>query len=70
MLGFDNVLDVGNFNFVVMMFINYDVLIGWYLSENFFMEVVVFYKDIDNFIVDVNGIGMVFNDLLLMFLVN
>lgn len=63
-------LDVGNFNLFVMILVNYDVLVGWYFSENLFLEVVVFYKDIENFIVDVNGIGMFIVDLFFILLVN
>ncbi|MDP6880501.1 MAG: TonB-dependent receptor, partial [Alteromonas macleodii] len=69
-LGSDNALDVGNPNLVAMTSINYDASIGWYPSENLFMEAAVFYKDIDNFIVDVNGIGMALNDLPLTLPVN
>jgi TonB-dependent receptor len=69
-LGSDNALDVGNPNLVAMTSINYDASIGWYPSENLFMEAAIFYKDIDNFIVDVNGIGMALNDLPLTLPVN
>ncbi len=62
-LGSNNALDVGNPNLLAMTSINYDASIGWYPSENLFMEAAVFYKDIDNFIVDVNGIGMSIADL-------
>ena len=69
-LGSDNALNVGNPNLLAMTSINYDASIGWYPSENLFMEAAVFYKDIDNFIVDVNGIGMSIADLPLTLPVN
>ena len=69
-LGSDNALDVGNPNLLAMTSINYDASIGWYPSENLFMEAAVFYKDIDNFIVDVNGIGMSLDELPLTLPVN
>lgn len=52
------------------MLINYDVLLSWYVSEDLFMEIGLFYKDIENFIVDVNGIFMLLVDLLVCLLVN
>jgi len=69
-LGSDNALDVGNPNLLAMTSVNYDASIGWYPDENLFMEAAIFYKDIDNFIVDVNGIGMAINDLPLTLPVN
>ncbi len=69
-LGSDNALDVGNPNLLAMTSVNYDASIGWYPSENLFMEAAVFYKDIDNFIVDVNGISMSLADLPLTLPVN
>lgn len=69
-LGSNNTLDVGNPNLVAMTSINYDASIGWYPSKDLFMEAAIFYKDIDNFIVDVNGITMALPDLPLSLPVN
>tara|TARA_R110000868_G_scaffold237524_2_gene492122 strand:- start:2362 stop:5349 length:2988 start_codon:yes stop_codon:yes gene_type:complete len=69
-LGSNNTLDVGNPNLVAMTSINYDASIGWYPSKDLFMEASVFYKDIDNFIVDVNGITRSLPDLPLKLPVN
>lgn len=69
-LGSDNTLDVGNPNLVAMTSVNYDASIGWYPSKDLFMEAAIFYKDIDNFIVDVNGISMSLPDLPLTLPVN
>lgn len=62
-LASDNTLDVGNPNLTAMTSINYDASLSWYASENLFMEIGLFYKDIDNFIIEVNGIGMSLADL-------
>ncbi|QJR80762.1 TonB-dependent receptor [Alteromonas pelagimontana] len=69
-LGSDNALDVGNPNLLPMTSVNYDASIGWYPGENLFLEAAIFYKDIDKFIVDVNGIGMSIADLPLTLPVN
>ncbi len=69
-LGPDNVLQVGNPNLVAMTSNNFDTSIGWYPSKNLFMEVALFYKDIDNFIVDVSGISMGLDELPLTLPVN
>ena len=69
-LGSDNALDVGNPNLLAMTSVNYDASIGWYPDEDLFMEAAIFYKDIENFIVDVNGIGMSIDNLPLTLPVN
>lgn len=69
-LGSDNALDVGNPNLLAMTSTNYDASIGWYPTENLFLEAAVFYKDIKNFIVDVNGIGRALDDLPITLPVN
>ncbi|MBC3765690.1 TonB-dependent receptor [Neptunicella marina] len=69
-LGSDNTLDVGNPNLVAMSSINYDASIGWYPNKDLFMEAAIFYKDIENFIVDVNGISMSLEDLPLSLPIN
>ncbi|WP_448212966.1 TonB-dependent receptor [Colwellia sp. MEBiC06753] len=63
LLGPNNLLEVGNPNLLAMTSTNYDASIGWYPSEDLFMEAAIFYKDIDNFIVDVAGIQMSLEDL-------
>lgn len=62
-LGSDNLLEVGNPNLVAMTSDNIDASIGWYPSPDLFLEVAIFYKSIDNFIVDVKGIPMTINEL-------
>lgn len=62
-LASDNTLDVGNPNLTAMTSINYDASLSWYASEDLFMEIGLFYKDIENFIIEVNGIGMSIADL-------
>ena len=42
---------------------NFDASFGWYPSKELFVEVAVFYKNIDNFIVDVSGIQMGLDEL-------
>lgn len=69
-LGSNNALNVGNPNLVAMTSVNYDVSISWYASEDLFMEAAVFYKNIDNFIIDVNGIGMSIANLPLSLPIN
>jgi TonB-dependent receptor len=69
-LGSNNALNVGNPNLVAMTSVNYDVSVSWYASEDLFLEAALFYKDIDNFIIDVNGIGMSIADLPLSLPVN
>jgi len=62
-LGPDNALEVGNPNLVAMTSNNFDASIGWYPDKNLFLEAAVFYKSIDNFIVDVTGISMGIDEL-------
>ena len=69
-LGPDNALRVGNPNLVAMTSDNLDASFGWYPSKELFMEVAVFYKNIDNFIIDVTGIQMGIDDLPLSLPVN
>ena len=69
-LGPDNALQVGNPNLVAMTSNNFDASIGWYPSPDLFFEVALFYKDIDNFIVDVRGIPMSLDQLPLTLPVN
>lgn len=69
-LGPDNALQVGNPNLVAMTSDNFDASFGWYPSKELFMEAAVFYKNIDNFIVDVTGIQMSIDELPLTLPVN
>jgi iron complex outermembrane recepter protein len=69
-LGSNNTLDVGNPNLLAMTSINYDASIGWYPSKDLFLEAAVFYKDIDNFIVEAKGITRSLEDLPLTLPVN
>ncbi|MGQ8364945.1 TonB-dependent receptor [Glaciecola sp. 1036] len=62
-LGPNNTLDVGNPNLIAMTSVNYDASIGWYADDDLFLEAAIFYKDIDNFIVDVSGIPRSIQDL-------
>ncbi|MDT0602506.1 TonB-dependent receptor [Thalassotalea castellviae] len=62
-LGQDNAVQVGNPNLVAMTSNNLDTSVGWYPSKDLFVEVALFYKDIDNFIVDVKGIQRSLDDL-------
>ncbi|MCF2949602.1 TonB-dependent receptor [Paraglaciecola aquimarina] len=55
-LGSDNAVKVGNPNLVAMSSTNFDTSIGWYPSEDLFMEASFFYKSIDNFIYDAVGL--------------
>lgn len=55
-LGSENGLRVGNPNLVSMSSTNYDASFGYYPTEDLFMEVSIFYKDIKNFIYDAVGI--------------
>ncbi|TMN69717.1 TonB-dependent receptor [Pseudoalteromonas sp. S1727] len=69
-LGPDNSVQVGNPNLVAMTSDNFDASFGWYPSKELFMEAAVFYKNIDNFIVDVTGIQMGIDELPLTLPVN
>ncbi|MBA6225372.1 TonB-dependent receptor [Colwellia sp. MB02u-18] len=62
-LGEDNGLKVGNPNLVAMSSTNFDTSIGWYPSENLFLEASFFHKNIDNFIYDAVGIRQALNEL-------
>lgn len=55
-LGANTALKLGNPNLVAMNSVNLDASVGWYVDENQFFQAALFYKDISNFIVDVQGI--------------
>jgi len=69
-LGSDNSMKVGNPNLVAMSSINFDTSIGWYPSEDLFLEASFFYKNIDNFIYDAVGIKQGLDELPLTLPVN
>ncbi|UUA71573.1 TonB-dependent receptor [Cellvibrio sp. QJXJ] len=62
-LGSDNTLRLGNPSLVAMTSTNYDASIGWYFDESLFMQAAIFYKDIADYIVDVQGVQMAVRDL-------
>ncbi|WP_111978701.1 TonB-dependent receptor [Algibacillus agarilyticus] len=62
-LGTNNTLDLGNPNLIPMTSTNYDASVSWYHSEDLFIEAAVFYKDIKNFIVDVQGVSKRLDEL-------
>jgi TonB-dependent receptor len=62
-LGANSTLNFGNPGLVAMNSTNLDASIGWYASEDLFIQAAIFYKDIDDFIVDVSGSTMALNDL-------
>ena len=62
-LGSDNTLNFGNPGLVAMNSTNFDASIGWYASDDLFLQAALFYKDIDDFIVDVSGSTIALNEL-------
>ncbi len=62
-LGPDSAMQVGNPNLQPMNSVNYDASIGWYADSNQFLQAAVFYKDITDFIVEVQGSQIALNDL-------
>ncbi|MBX2859232.1 MAG: TonB-dependent receptor [Cellvibrionaceae bacterium] len=59
----DNGLEVGNPNLTAMTSINLDTSVGWYPSDDLFVQAAFFYKDIQDFIVDVTGDTIRINEL-------
>ncbi|MCQ3828642.1 TonB-dependent receptor [Microbulbifer elongatus] len=59
----DNVLEIGNPKLDAMTATNFDVSLGWYASENLFIQGAAFYKQIDDFIVEVAGANLNLSDL-------
>ena len=51
----DNSMQMGNPALDPMTSVNFDASIGWYASDSLFLQAAVFYKDIDDFIVNVNS---------------
>lgn len=62
-LSSNNTLEFGNPGLKAMSSINYDASIGWYASEDLFLQAALFYKDISDFIVDVQGGQAKLNEL-------
>lgn len=54
-LASNNTLRIGNPNLVAMTATNFDTSISWYGEKGDYWQLAAFYKDIDNFIVDVSG---------------
>jgi len=59
----DNGMQIGNPNLKPMTATNFDASIGWYANENLFLQAAVFYKDIKDFIVAVNGASFALDEL-------
>ncbi|MBN1378106.1 MAG: TonB-dependent receptor [Gammaproteobacteria bacterium] len=53
-----NALDVGNSELMPMQATHFDASLSWYGEGGHFAEVAVFYKDIEDFIVDVRGLDV------------
>ena len=62
-LGPNNTLRLGNPSLVAMTSTNYDASVGWYADKSLFLQAAVFYKDIADYIVDVQGISSTINNL-------
>lgn len=59
----DNVINLGNPTLKAMTSVNLDTSISWYASEDLYVQAAFFYKDIDDFIVEVSGISSTLEDL-------
>jgi iron complex outermembrane receptor protein len=62
-LSSNNTLRYGNPALVAMKAVNYDASIGWYADESLFLQAAFFYKDIDDYIVNVQGARANLNEL-------
>lgn len=62
-LGPDSALKLGNPGLVAMNSLNFDASIGWYADTNQFLQAALFYKDIDDFIIEVQGSQIALNEL-------
>ncbi|WP_027329801.1 TonB-dependent receptor [Marinimicrobium agarilyticum] len=58
-----NALELGNTDLKAMEATNFDASVSWYGPNGHFAELAVFYKQIDDFIVEVRGIDVSRNDL-------
>src|SRR5690606_1252466 len=62
-LASENTLRVGNPHLVAMTSANFDTSISWYGDNGDHWQVAAFYKDIDDFIVEVRGASLGFDQL-------
>jgi iron complex outermembrane receptor protein len=62
-LGPDSALTLGNPGLVAMNSVNLDASVGWYVDKNQFFQAALFYKDIDDFIIEVQGSQIALNEL-------
>lgn len=62
-LGPDSTINFGNPGLKAMKSINFDASIGWYASKDLFLQAAVFYKDISDFIINVQGASASLSDL-------
>lgn len=59
----NSTLNVGNPNLIAMTANNFDASIAWYPRDDLFLQAAVFYKDINDFIVEINGDSLALNEL-------
>lgn len=62
-LGPDSTINFGNPGLKAMKSVNFDASVGWYASKDLFLQAAVFYKDISDFIIEVQGSSAVLSDL-------
>lgn len=62
-VGEPNTLKVGNPTLKSQTALNFDTSLTWYASDDLYMQAAIFYKDIQDFIVDVRGIPRTFESL-------
>ncbi len=58
-----NTLSIGNPNLVAMTAVNFDTSISWYGDNGDSWQIAAFYKEIDDFIVDVRGASLSIDNL-------
>lgn len=66
-LGEGNTLRIGNPQLIAMTSANFDTSISWYGDNGDHWQIAAFYKDIDDFIVEVRGATLGFDQLPLQF---
>ena len=59
----NNSIQVGNPTLSPMTATNFDASLGWYPRDELFLQAAIFYKAIDDFIVDVSGAEVALNEL-------
>ncbi len=62
-LGPDSAMQVGNPSLQPMNSVNLDASIGWYADSNQFLQAALFYKDISDFIIEVQGSQVALSDM-------